>query len=241
MENAPIFAPKLKIRPFIERPLFFQRPERKKTVIMTNSQKQLIINHCSLRHPKSSIQPKLSTILDLFMQNEPNFEKVKFDVTKEIIKDYEQMDTWCDRKNEPKTNPIKAKTNPIRTQNEANFTTPIASDIVEYAGAKKRRGRDSNPRYPKRAHRFSKPARSATPTPLRKNNSNLYTRFGDIARILSHKRPFWPFLFPQSRPHSCHIRSFRQNWLQRQDHLSKIPLFINKISRIKALGIQKCI
>ena len=25
-----------------------------------------------------------------------------------MVKDYEQMDAWCDRKNEPKTNPIKA-------------------------------------------------------------------------------------------------------------------------------------
>jgi hypothetical protein len=28
-------------------------------------------------------------------------------------KDYDQMDTWSIRKNEPKTNPIEPKTNPI--------------------------------------------------------------------------------------------------------------------------------
>jgi hypothetical protein len=50
------------------------------------------------------------------MQNEPKFQKVKLNVTIEMKKDYEQMDTWSIRKNEPKTNPILANTNPIRTQ-----------------------------------------------------------------------------------------------------------------------------
>ncbi len=51
--------------------------------------------------------------IHLFMQNEPNFKKVKLSVTIEMKKDYEQMDTWSIRKNEPKTNPIEPKTNPI--------------------------------------------------------------------------------------------------------------------------------
>jgi hypothetical protein len=47
------------------------------------------------------------------LQNEPNFKKVKLSVTKEMKKDYEQMDTWSIRKNETKTNPNEPKTNPI--------------------------------------------------------------------------------------------------------------------------------
>jgi hypothetical protein len=40
----------------------------------------------------------------LFMQNEPNFRKVKFNVTKVLTTDYDQLDTWSIRK----TKPIKA-------------------------------------------------------------------------------------------------------------------------------------
>ncbi len=42
----------------------------------------------------------------------------------------------------------------------------VASGCAVPNRKRKRRGRDSNPRYPK-AHWFSKPARSAAPTPLR--------------------------------------------------------------------------
>jgi len=48
----------------------------------------------------------------LFMQNEPKFRKVKLNVTKVLTTDYDQMDTWSIRKNEPKTNPNEPKTNP---------------------------------------------------------------------------------------------------------------------------------
>ena len=51
--------------------------------------------------------------IHLFMQNEPNFRKVKSNVNKVLTKDYVQMDTWSIRKNEPKTNPNEPKTNPI--------------------------------------------------------------------------------------------------------------------------------
>jgi hypothetical protein len=44
---------------------------------------------------------------NLFMQNEPKFRKSQMNVTKVLTKDYEQLDTWSIRKNEPK-----------RTQNE---------------------------------------------------------------------------------------------------------------------------
>ena len=90
----------------------------------------------------SSIQPKLSTILDFFMQNKANFKKVKFYVSREMKKNYEQMDTWSIRKNEPKTNPIRTQTNPIkanlnpkRTQNEPNFKTksnPKTANQADY-------------------------------------------------------------------------------------------------------------
>jgi hypothetical protein len=69
--------------------------------------------------------------IKLFLQNEPNFRKRQIDVSSFITKEYEQMDTWSIRKNEPKTNPNEPKTNPIlanktpiRTQNEPN-SNPI--------------------------------------------------------------------------------------------------------------------
>jgi hypothetical protein len=51
------------------------------------------------------------------MQNEPKFQKVKLNVTKVLINDYDQLDTWSIRKNEPKTNPNEPK----RTQNKPKF------------------------------------------------------------------------------------------------------------------------
>jgi hypothetical protein len=53
---------------------------------------------------------------NLFMQNEPKFRKVKFNVTEVLTTDYDQMDTWSIGKNEPKTNPKRTQTNPKRTQ-----------------------------------------------------------------------------------------------------------------------------
>ncbi len=45
---------------------------------------------------------------NLFMQNEPKFRKVKFNVTKVLTKDYEQMDTWSIRKTKPIQSQFKA-------------------------------------------------------------------------------------------------------------------------------------
>ena len=88
---------------------------------MANSQKQLIINHCSLRPPKSSIQPKLSTILDLFMQNKANFKKVKFYVSKEMKKNYEKWTLGEVGKTKPnKANSKPNKANLPDAQNERN-------------------------------------------------------------------------------------------------------------------------
>jgi len=46
------------------------------------------------------------------MQNKANFRKVKLNVNKVLTKNYDKMDTWSIRKNEPKTNPNEPKTNP---------------------------------------------------------------------------------------------------------------------------------
>jgi len=69
--------------------------------------------------------------IQLFMQNEPNFRKSQINVTVFITMNYDQMDTWSIRKNEPNTNPNEPKTNPIlanktpiRSQNEPN-SNPI--------------------------------------------------------------------------------------------------------------------
>ncbi len=45
----------------------------------------------------------------LFLQNEPKFQKVKLNVTKVLTRDYDPMDTWSIRKNEPKTNPKRTQ------------------------------------------------------------------------------------------------------------------------------------
>ncbi len=58
----------------------------------------------------------------LFLQNEPKFRKVKLNVNKVITRDYDRMDTWSIRKNEPKTNPNEPKTNPILAQKTTQRT-----------------------------------------------------------------------------------------------------------------------
>jgi len=50
--------------------------------------------------------------IQLFMQNEPKFQKVKLNVNKVLTKDYDQLDTWSIRKNKPKTNPIQTRYEP---------------------------------------------------------------------------------------------------------------------------------
>jgi len=53
-------------------------------------------------------------IINLFMQNEPNFRKSQMNVNKVLAMDYEQMDTWSIRK----TKPIKANSKPIQSQSK---------------------------------------------------------------------------------------------------------------------------
>ena len=74
---------------------------------------------------------KWSTKNNLIMQNEPNFQKTKMNITSVKTKDYENKQPSGRRKNEPKTNPIckKAKMNTTSVltgnyddkQNEPNF------------------------------------------------------------------------------------------------------------------------
>jgi len=47
------------------------------------------------------------------MQNKPNLLNAQMNVNTVITKDYENERLRTRRKNKPKTNPIKAKTNPI--------------------------------------------------------------------------------------------------------------------------------
>jgi len=67
--------------------------------------------------------------INLFLQNEPNFRKSQVNLNNLLKRNYEQMDTWSIRKNEPKTNPNEPKTNPIlanktpiRTQFKPNLS-----------------------------------------------------------------------------------------------------------------------
>ncbi len=57
--------------------------------------------------------------INLFLQNEPNFRKVKLNVNKVLTREYVQLDTWSIRTKQSQTNPNKPKTNPIL----ANKTT----------------------------------------------------------------------------------------------------------------------
>jgi hypothetical protein len=93
---------------------FCQEHQAGKIIIGVNRRNPRLINDLRLR--KITYEK-----INLFMQNEPKFRKVKFNVTKVITKDYKQMDTWSIRKNEPKTNPNEPK----RTQNEPK-TKPIS-------------------------------------------------------------------------------------------------------------------
>jgi BASS family bile acid:Na+ symporter len=61
------------------------------------------------------------------MQNKANFQKVKFDVTNVLTRDYGQLDTWSIRK----TKPIQSQSKPIQSQFKANQSQskPIQSQF----------------------------------------------------------------------------------------------------------------
>jgi len=50
------------------------------------------------------------------MQNEPNFQKSQMNVNKVLTKDYEKKTLGEHGKNEPKTNPIKPNSKPIKAK-----------------------------------------------------------------------------------------------------------------------------
>ena len=56
------------------------------------------------------------------MQNEPKFRKSQMNVNKVLTTDYEKMDTWLSRKNEPKTNPNEPKSKKAK-MNVTNYIT----------------------------------------------------------------------------------------------------------------------
>jgi len=51
----------------------------------------------------------------LFLQNEPKFRKVKLNVNKVLTKDYDKMDTWSIRKNEPKQSQTSKRQKTMQT------------------------------------------------------------------------------------------------------------------------------
>jgi hypothetical protein len=58
------------------------------------------------------------------MQNKANFQKVKFNVTQVLTRDYDQMDTWSRGKKQSQTNPIQSQYKPNSKPNKPNQTTP---------------------------------------------------------------------------------------------------------------------
>ncbi len=71
------------------------------------------------REISTSVESSLQ--INLFMQNKANFQKVKFDVTKVLTKDYDRMDTWSIRKTKPiqsQLKPIKANSKPIKANSK---------------------------------------------------------------------------------------------------------------------------
>ncbi len=59
------------------------------------------------RELSTSVESSLQ--IKLFMQNEPKFRKVKFNVNRVLTKDYDLMDTWSIGKKQSQTKPNKAK------------------------------------------------------------------------------------------------------------------------------------
>jgi hypothetical protein len=67
------------------------------------------------------------------MQNKANFQKVKFNVTKVITRNYDQLDTWSIRKTKPiqsQLKPIQSQSKPIQSQ-----LKPIQSQLKPIAGS----------------------------------------------------------------------------------------------------------
>ena len=69
--------------------------------------------------PSTTVENPLQ-ISYFIMQNEPNFRKVKLNVNKEMAREYAKKTLGQHGKNEPKTNPIRTQSKPIK----ANFPAP---------------------------------------------------------------------------------------------------------------------
>jgi hypothetical protein len=70
-------------------------------------------------------------IINLFLQNEPNFRKSQMNVSDLLTRECEQMDTWSSGKNEPKTNPNEPKTNPNFKKGKMNVTTCLTMNYEQ--------------------------------------------------------------------------------------------------------------
>ncbi len=85
-------------------------------LLATGNWKLVTVLSHSIRNPLYEIRSTKDYVRNykLFLQNEPKFPKVKFNVNYVLTKDYDQMDTWSIGKNEPKLTQIEQKTNPIK-------------------------------------------------------------------------------------------------------------------------------
>ena len=61
-----------------------------------------------------------------FLTNEPNFRKSQMNISNLITKNYEILDTWWNRKNEPKTNPIQTQ---LLLSQTAKFTQFLINEL----------------------------------------------------------------------------------------------------------------
>ncbi|MBW8039117.1 MAG: hypothetical protein FVQ85_03865 [Planctomycetes bacterium] len=68
--------------------------------------------------------PICQPIITLIMQNEPNFQKSQMNINKVLTRDYENKTLGEHGKNEPKTNPIKANSNPISPAHKTTYDIP---------------------------------------------------------------------------------------------------------------------
>jgi len=83
------------------------------------------------------------------MQNKPNFQKVKMNVSDYITREYGKKDTWWSGKNKPNSNPIQTQTNPISEEPKMNVKSILAVDYENIAiniEDPAFRGRNTNPK-----------------------------------------------------------------------------------------------
>ncbi len=69
----------------------------------TSIENQVI--YVPIRHTSTFVENPLQN--DLFMQNKPNVKYAQINVSSFITSKYVKVDTWCNQKNKPNSNPIK--------------------------------------------------------------------------------------------------------------------------------------